>query len=107
MLLNSVLSLDPPLKLGLREKKGFGAVSSPSRPGTVRSSLTPPEAGDAGSSSAVVVADVLCSMLKSGMLSLRGVSMKPETLRVASSGLLGLLGLLGGSKCNEGGLQFV
>ena len=67
------------------------------------------EAGDAGSSSAdvVVVADVLCSMLKSGMLSLRGVSMKPETLRVASSGLLGLLGLLGGSKCNEGGLRCV
>ena len=55
--------------------------------------------GDTGTSSAVV--GVLCSTLKSGMLSVRGVSMKPETLRGES----GLLGLLGGSKCSEGGLH--
>ena len=47
------------------------------------------------------VVGLLCSTLKSGMLSVRGVSIKPETLMGES----GLLGLLGGSKCSDGGLH--
>ena len=46
--------------------------------------------------------DDACRALKSGRLSVSGVSRKPETLMV--SGLQ--LGLLGGSRCSEGGRGF-